>query len=321
VYPLFGSIDIRNSTIERNQALEEDIDTLLTLLSLEKNLILVQLPSEGREDVEEHFTLWHKKIDTFLRLSDPGMLNAYLQTDVLPYLAQLSLKFPAAELPIGRLKKVVQDDADEISGSRAALEKSIHAINSALNSFFEKARKKIKHIYPSYFETFRTDGVEYDLYTGQSIKPDVEFTPEHLKAFRLWQMRSMCQVVRITDDLIDIMPRPLQTTQLIYVNPRAINISFRNDERHFDVEGAYNIRYQIIKKRIDKVHIKDTIERLTEPNKIAIVYFNNEDADEYAGYIKACQDEGLLHENYELLELEELQGVSGLKAIRVSVKL
>ena len=35
-------------------------------------------------------------------------------------------------------------------------------------------------------------------------------------------------------------------------------------EKRFDVDGAYNIRYEIIKKRIDKAHIKNTQENMKE---------------------------------------------------------
>jgi hypothetical protein len=68
-----------------------------------------------------------------------------------------------------------------------------------------------------------------------------------------------------------------------------IAISFRRDERKFDVEGSYNIRYEVIKKRLDKVHIKDTGERLTQPLKIAIVYSNPKDFVEYEEYINFLQ--------------------------------
>jgi hypothetical protein len=86
------------------------------------------------------------------------------------------------------------------------------------------------------------------------------------------------------------------------------------------VEGAYNIRYEVIKKRIDKVLIKDTRERLTQPGKIAIVYFNQQEAQEYIDYIRTLQQQGLLDDSLEYLELEELQGVNRLKALRVGVK-
>jgi hypothetical protein len=95
-------------------------------------------------------------------------------------------------------------------------------------------------------------------------------------------------------------------------------IKFRMDEKQFDVDGAYNIRYEIIKKRIDKANIKGTDERLTVPGKIAIVYSQEKDALEYLKYISYLQSKNQLGK-VESLELEDLQGVSGLKALRVEV--
>lgn len=85
------------------------------------------------------------------------------------------------------------------------------------------------------------------------------------------------------------------------------------------MEGSYNIRYHVVKKRIDKVLIKDTEERLTQPDKIALVYLNQQDANEYIGYIEYLQEKNILSDDLEELELEELQGVNGLKAIRVGI--
>jgi hypothetical protein len=90
------------------------------------------------------------------------------------------------------------------------------------------------------------------------------------------------------------------------------------DEKQFDVDGAYNIRYEIIKKRIDKAHIKGTKNRLTVPGKIAIVYSQEKDAEEYIKYINYLQSRNQLGK-IEFLELEDLQGASGLKALRVDV--
>jgi hypothetical protein len=111
----------------------------------------------------------------------------------------------------------------------------------------------------------------------------------------------------------------LQTTQLILVHSLPIDISFRKDERRFDVEGGYNIRYEMIKKRIDKVRIKNTLERLTQPDKIAVVYANTSDAEEYLHHLSFLQSTNVLTDDLETVELEDLQGVSGLKALRVGV--
>jgi hypothetical protein len=319
VYPLFAAVDIRNSTIERNQALNEDAGNLLNLLDNGRIQVTPLLSGEALAIVQKRFLAWQQKIEGFLKVNDSALLNAYLLRDVLSYLKSLVIDHPATARILNKLIKIIENDEDEISRNRRLLEQSIQGINSVLNRFYEQERKKLEAIYPCYFESFRTDGVEYDIYAGQSIDPAREFTQSHLEAFRLWQLESMCRIVRLTKLLETSIPKALRTTQLIYVNPHFIDVSFRNDERRFDVEGAYNIRYQIIKKRIDKVLIKNTSERLTQPGKIAIVYFKEENLDEYRAYIKTCQDTGYLHDDVEMLDLEDLQGVSGLRAIRVSV--
>jgi hypothetical protein len=72
---------------------------------------------------------------------------------------------------------------------------------------------------------------------------------------------------------------------------------------------------------VDKVHIRDSNERLTQPGKIAVIYFNEKEAEEYLGYVRYLQEKGVLNNDLEHLELEELQGVSGLRAFRVGVTL
>ena len=135
------------------------------------------------------------------------------------------------------------------------------------------------------------------------------------------QLTSMAAIAKYSHSLLPHLSRKVETTQLIFIHSHPIDIRFRKDEKRFDVEGAYNIRYHIIKKRIDKVNIRDTRERLTQPNKIALVYFNQKEADEYVSYIRYLQGEKLLNNDLEYLELEELQGVSGLKALRVGINL
>jgi hypothetical protein len=111
----------------------------------------------------------------------------------------------------------------------------------------------------------------------------------------------------------------LDITQLILAQEQPISIRFRPDEKQFDVDGAYDIRYEIVKKRIDKALIKNTNERLTQPGKIAVVYNQSKAAEEYRRYFEYLAGKKLIHATVEELELEELQGATGLKALRVQV--
>ena len=115
------------------------------------------------------------------------------------------------------------------------------------------------------------------------------------------------------------LPIKLDVASLILVYSPSLSIRFRMDEKRFDVDGTYNARYEIIKKRIDKSYIKGTNERLTQKGILAIVYSQKKDELEYLRYIKFLKAKGYFTNNIEIVELEGLQGVTGLKAIRAEI--
>src|SRR5262249_50433301 len=104
---------------------------------------------------------------------------------------------------------------------------------------------------------------------------------------------------------------PLDVARLILVEHTAMASRFRFDEKRFDIDGAYNMRYEIVKKRIDKALIKGSDERLTQPGKIAIVYAQPREAQEYRDYIAYLQAAGELTGEVETLVLEDLPGAQG----------
>lgn len=106
---------------------------------------------------------------------------------------------------------------------------------------------------------------------------------------------------------------------MIFVYNEKIDIRFRMDEKRFDVDGAFNSYYEIIKKRIDKAHIKGSEERITCPGKITVVYFGMENQREYLEYISKLQKRNILKNDIEFLKVEDLQGITGLLALRVSL--
>lgn len=319
VYPLYGAIDIKNSTVNRNAALSEDFIYQFTLLCevIEKIKKLT-----GIKLAEEKIflcRLWMERARTDEAAVQGGELNYFLQNDIHVFLNDLS----SGNTQIKDIVKPYFDALDDESGlatsRRRMLEKSMTHTIKMINEEVEALHCQSIRDYPCFFEKFRTDGVEYDIYIGQSMAPWIPFNELYIQNLRLLQLTSMISIAQKVVSMQNDLPVPIEITQLIFVHPYNIDIRFRRDERRFDVEGAYNIRYHILKKRIDKVLIKNTSERLTAPGKIAIVYFNQKDADEFLIHIKFLNGQGLLSEEIEFLELEELQGVSGLKSLRVSI--
>jgi hypothetical protein len=67
--------------------------------------------------------------------------------------------------------------------------------------------------------------------------------------------------------------------------------------------------------------IRGTTERLTQPGKVALVYSHPSEAVEWRDYIEDLQTRKYLTRDVEDLELDELQGAQGLRALRVTVDL
>jgi len=322
VYPLYGAVDVRNSTVNRNAALLADC---LRQLDAMVSVMEPALSQTGFGLLAEKIFLckeWKERVQADEDTLHSGELTYFLEKDMISFLHGFLDAYPECSKTVGSLMEEFNKAQDSVfSENRRKLERSMAAVIGSVNRNIDQLRSTALQHYPCFFEKFRTDGVEYDIYIGQSISPYQPFNTLYLKNLRLWQLTGMASIAKITHGLVPGLSKPLHTTQLIFVHSNSIDISFRNDERRFDVEGGYNIRYQVIKKRIDKVNIKQTGERLTQPGKIAIVYFNKKEADEYVEYINYLQGKGILQPGIEYLDLEELQGVSGLKALRVDVVL
>ncbi len=321
VYPLYGAVDIRNSSVERSNAIHEDLREQLLLIkdTLEQVDGTIHLPllEELRFKNDELL----KGIDATMVSEEEQQINDFLNEEIAPLFRHLYDSNAQLQPALDRYFKTIDKSEGHILHHRQEYEESLARINMEISKFLDKEKDNIQLSFPCYFEKYRTDGIEYNIYIGQSISQQQKFDLLYLRNLRLWQLSSMAEVARITHKLKQELQVPLQTTQLILAHSNPIDISFRQDERRFDVEGAYNIRYEIMKKRIDKVHVQPGGERLTQPNTIAVVYSYAKEMEEYRKYIQFLQNKGILKPGIEMLDLEELQGISGLKAMRVEVNL
>jgi hypothetical protein len=319
VYPLYGAIDIRNSSLERTNAIQLDLLEQLTLASdvLGKACKVIDFPllKETQFRIEKYIAA---ASDTLLS-DDEMQIYDFLQIHLESVFNNLLHLRPELKKLINGYLTALDPQRKVIYHHRKEYEESITRINDVLDRFTDLEQRTIQEIYPHYFERYITDGVEFNIYVGQSLSPQKPFNEMYVRNLKLWQLTFLAKAARLTASLEKRLPLPLQTTQLILAHAIPLSISFRRKERKFDVDGAYNIRYEIIKKRIDKVHIRDSEERLTQPGKIAIVYSQHKELTEYSEYIEFLQSEGLLGDNIEHLDLEDTQGISGLKAVRVDV--
>ncbi|CAL2085372.1 GAF domain-containing protein [Tenacibaculum sp. 190524A05c] len=318
VYPLFGQSDIKGSSIARNTAIKQDLTKQLNsaIHVLREACKKERLPiyDELMYRVEDYLI----EVNKGMKAGDEVAILDFLKRDIYPVFNHVKEINDELTQVVNEYLDQLDDNLQVVYEKRKDYENSVTKLNDKLAKFIDKKQEEAQKIFPHYFERYKTDGVEYNMYIGQSITKQHKYDSLYLYNLRLWQLQTTYEMENVAYKLRDKLDHDLRVASLILVHSNPLSIEFRMDEKQFDVDGAYNIRYEIIKKRIDKAHIKGTTERLTVPGKIAIVYSQDKDADEYLKYIKFLQSKNQLGK-VELLELEDLQGVSGLKAIRVEV--
>lgn len=319
VYPLYGAIDIRNSSTERANSIQLDIIEQLEMTKAIVKKAQGEIFFPLLQEIEFKIDKYIFSASDILLSEDEIRIHDFLQHQIKDVFDHLRTAVPSLKKDIDGYFSSLDPQANVIYHHRKEYEESIARVNDTVARFIDKEQVEAQKVFPHYFERYVTDGVEFNVYIGQSIVPRHKFDMLYLRNMKMWQLSVLAKAARITNRLATELTHPLNTTQLILAHSLPISISFRNAERKFDVDGAYNIRYEIIKKRIDKVRIKDTMERLTQPGKVAIVYSQPKEATEYKEYIEFMQNQKLLKPGIEEFELEELQGVIGLKALRVEI--
>jgi hypothetical protein len=321
VYPLYGVSDIRGSTHERNRAIQKDLAEHLNLalkvvlLANEAKPMLILQELAGR--IEGHL----ERIQAGLGTGDELSVVKFLREEVesfFSHLKGLGLKVIRA---IETYETAIDPNVGTVYGLRKQFEESVSILNERLTTYLDQEEAEAQTIFPHYFERHRTDGVDYLMYMGASLTEDGDFSELYLKNLRLWQLKVACGMAWHTEQLKSSLKVPLDTAHLILVQDTPLSIRFRFDEKQFDVDGAYDIRQEIIKSRLDKAVVKGGSERLTQPGKIAIVYSHPEEAQEMRRHMDFIRKEGYLTGELENLELEDLPGVQGLRSLRVSVNL
>jgi len=320
VYPLHGSCDIRGSSTARNEAVQGDLIEHLTLAGrvLKKASEYQQLPI--LDELKFYVNKNLRRLRQGILSGDEVSIYDSLRTEVEPLLEYLAQNVPELRPTIAGYWQHIDERLGILYKRRRAFEQSVTRLNDTISDYLDEQELQAQHMFPHYYQRLKTDGVEFNIYVGGSLVQDKPFDLVFLKNLRLWQLLVLVEITRRTHALKAELPVPLDTTQLILIHSQPLSIRFRQDERQFDVDGTYNIRYEIIKKRIDKATVLGTGERLTQPGCIALVYAQTREATEYHDYIDYLQDRNMLEPDVEQLELEELQGVKGLLALRVKVK-
>lgn len=319
VYPLYGQIDVKGSSMARFDATKRDLLLQLrmahSILIEAINIKTLPIYQQVLFQVENYINL----INENFQLNSEYQITSFLKNEVKP-LFQLIMKVKCSLTEsISNYFDELDNELEVIYQFRLQFDETIREINKDIVQILDQKEIESQKMYPHFFERFKTDGVEHNMYIGDSITQNDSFNIVYLYNLRLWQLQIMCELENHYYMNREIYPMSLDVTSLVLVFNQPLSIRFRTDEKRFDVDGTYNARYEIVKKRIDKAFIKGTTERITQKGKLTIVYSQDQDKIEYLKYINFLQAKNVLDNHVEDLEIQDLQGVAGLRALRIGI--
>ncbi|RMA58933.1 GAF domain-containing protein [Ulvibacter antarcticus] len=319
VYPLYGQIDIKGSSEARNDATIKDL-----LLQMEQIKLIVKKiadlePLPIYDQIIFRVELYLKDLQEVLAVDSERKVLTFIRKEIIPLFNHLGKKNKALEDLVEEYYELIDRNTGLVYKHRKNYDDSVMLINKRMAAIIDSKQLNAQKMYPHFFERFKTDGVEHNMYIGEAITKHKTFHKIYLYNLRLWQLQVMCEMENDFYRIKKELPVPLDAASMILSFNSSLSLRFRMDEKRFDVDGTYNARYEVVKKRVDKANIKGTEERITQPGKISIIYSQKEDELEYLKYIAFLQHQKILNKDVEIVELEDLQGVTGLKAIRVSV--
>ncbi|KUJ50193.1 GAF domain-containing protein [Chryseobacterium sp. JAH] len=314
--PLFSFSDIRSSSDKRFNLMLEDLNQQIDGL----HEVMTLLSSSNAEKYLLALDIFENELNNEIKADTEQRFQRLLRDDIHPYL-QGQLEVQNDGIIKDKIKNYfsqvfVQNDL--FYANRKNLDDSITLLNRKLADILDQKQVIAQEIFPHYFERFKSDGVEHNLYIGSNVAPELLYSSKVVHELRFWQLETICTMEHEFHLFKKDLPISLDIASLIFVYNEKIDIRFRMDEKRFDVDGAFNSNFEIIKKRLEKANVKDSTERITCPGKITIVYFGMENQREYLQYINRLQKLNILKADVEFLKVEDLQGITGLLAIRVS---
>ena len=321
VYPLYAISDIRGSSDARNRAVQNDLEEQLGLAHRVISLAKEARPMPILEELGHRLERELERVHAGLSSGDEATVIKMLKTDVEPLFVPFKDFSPEVRQAIEDYQSALDSRLGTVYRKRREFEESMSLLNKRISLYLDGEQVEAQAVFPHYFEKHQTDGVDYLIYLGASLDEKGVFNELYLENLRLWQLMVSCGIAWHTKQLKAEIKVPLETAHLILVNHTPLSIRFRFDEKRFDVDGAYDVRQEIIKSRIDKAMVKGRAERLTQPDKIAVIYTQPQEGREIRRYIDFLRSQGFLKGDTEVLDVEELPGVQGLKAFRVEIDL
>lgn len=168
IYPLYGQIDIKGSSEARNWATKQDLTLQLNTV---KSILEAAFTHEELPIYEQYIYQikdFLKGLEMNFQVDSEQQISAFFKDEIDSVLEHL--------YAIGHLKpqldtyfESIHEDLYALYHHRKDYDDTIALINKEMACLLDAKQVEAQLIYTHYFERFKTDGVEHNMYIGESI--------------------------------------------------------------------------------------------------------------------------------------------------------
>ena len=211
-----GKIDIKGSSEARNNATKAD---LKLQLSAAKGII-EQAIKEEQLPIYDQYIFQIKdflnNLETQFQVDSEQQISRFFSNDITPLFHHMQTA--------GIAKEAIEDYFDTIDEQlnilyrhRKDYDDTIMLINKKMASLLDEKQADAQKMYPHFFERFKTDGVEHNMYIGEAITKEDSFNPIYLYNLRLWQLQVMVEMENAYYQMQSDFPIQLDVASMLLV--------------------------------------------------------------------------------------------------------
>ena len=217
VYPLYALADIRNSSKTRNDAIRADLGDQLRLALDVINAAGQIRPLPVLEEVGYLVSKHLEQIESGLRTDDESGVLDLMRREVEPLFGQLETYGSEVAESVAAYRSAIDPELDIVYRRRKDFERTVAILNESISKTLDAEEERAQAMFPHFFEKFKTDGVDYNIYVGGALQEDGVFDDLFLRNLRIWQLMTTCRIDWELDRIRGALPVSLEATHLILV--------------------------------------------------------------------------------------------------------
>ena len=162
-------MDIKGSSARRNKAVSADLIKQINSIKKVLKYAFQKTKMPAYEELIFRLDTYKTDLKKGLSAGSEHKILGFVKSEVYPVFDHLKESDVNLKKLIDQYNTMLDPDLKTVYEERKKYDTNVNMINQRLASYLDEKQVDAQKMFPHYFERYKTDGVEYNMYIGQSI--------------------------------------------------------------------------------------------------------------------------------------------------------